>query len=277
MIQPPLRCGQTAFKKDFGGMAQGDLKTGQKGTTSVFVMSHKEIDVAKAAGHKWTYARIMVDHRPQKEDPNRIRIAVDGNLITYKGSTSACTADLTTSKLLWNSVLGTEGAKYMCINIKNFYLTAALDYYEYMKIPLALFPEWIKTQYNLDTHAKDGFVFLEIRRAVWGLSQAGILANKLLRKRLKSHGYYECVNTPGLWRHETRPITFTLVVKNFGVKYMVKEHADYLINCLKEETHELTEDWTCNLYRGISLRWDNKGTASRYFDARLYQETIVKI
>ncbi len=49
----------------------------------------------------------------------------------YKGSTSTRTADLTTSKLLWNSVLSTEGAKYMCLDIKNFYLTAALDYYEY--------------------------------------------------------------------------------------------------------------------------------------------------
>ncbi len=47
-------------------------------------------------------------------------------------------------------------------------------------MPLALFPVWIKKQYNLDTHARDGFVFLEIRHAVWGLPQAGILANKLL-------------------------------------------------------------------------------------------------
>ena len=53
---------QTAFSKDFGGMAQGDLKTGQKGTNSVFIMTHKEIEIAKAAGHKWTYARIVVDH-----------------------------------------------------------------------------------------------------------------------------------------------------------------------------------------------------------------------
>jgi hypothetical protein len=112
----------------------------------------------------------------------------------------------------------------MCLDIKNFYLTAALDYYEYMKIPLALFSEWIKKQYNLHTHARDGFVFLEIRRAVWGLPQAGILANNLLQKRLKPHGYYECVNTPRLWRHATRPITFALLVNNFGVKYVGKEH-----------------------------------------------------
>ncbi len=70
---------QTAFGKDFGGMAQGDNKTGQKGMNSVFVMTHKEIDIAKAAGTKWTYARVVVDYRPQKEDPNRIRIAVGGN------------------------------------------------------------------------------------------------------------------------------------------------------------------------------------------------------
>jgi len=61
---------QTAFGKDFGGMAQGDNKTGQKGTNSVFVMTHTEIDIAKAAGHTWTYARVVVDYRPQKEDPN---------------------------------------------------------------------------------------------------------------------------------------------------------------------------------------------------------------
>jgi len=111
-----------------------------------------------------------------------------------------------------------------------------------MKIPLALFPEWIKKQYNLDTNTRDGFVYLEIRRAVWGLPQAGILANKLLRKRLKPHRYYECVNTPRLWWHATRPITFSLVVNDFGVKYVGKEHADHLISCLKKETYKLTED-----------------------------------
>jgi hypothetical protein len=124
-----------------------------------------------------------------------------------------------------------------------------------MKMPLALFPVWIKKQYNLDTHARDGFVFLEIRRAVWGLPQAGILANKLLRKQLKPHGYYECVNTPELWRHDTKPITFSLVVNNFGITYVGKEHADHLINCLKEK-YKFTEDWAGDLYCGISLKWD---------------------
>jgi hypothetical protein len=86
----------------------------------------------------------------------------------------------------------------MCLDIKNFYLTAALDYFEYMKILLLVFPARIKIQYNLDKHALNGFVYLRMERAVWGLLQAGILANKLLCKRLALHGYYECINTPGL-------------------------------------------------------------------------------
>ncbi len=34
---------QTAFGKDFGGMAQGCNKTGQKGTNAMFVMTHDKI------------------------------------------------------------------------------------------------------------------------------------------------------------------------------------------------------------------------------------------
>jgi hypothetical protein len=96
---------------------------------------------------------------------------------------------------------------------------------------LALFLEWIKKQCNLDSLALNGFGFLEMRRAVWGLPQAGILVNKLLQKRLFPHGYYKCTNAPGLLKHSPCPITFTLVVNNLGVKHVGKEHADHLLQC----------------------------------------------
>jgi hypothetical protein len=174
---------QTAFGTDFRGMAQG---------TIIFVMTHAEI-LLIPADRTITYTRVVVDFCPQKADPHRIHITAGGNLINYPGELTTQTANLTTSKLMWNSVLSTKGAKYMCLDIKNFYLTAPLDRYEYMKMPLSLFPSWTKEQYNLDK------LDLEMRRAVWGLPQAGILANKLLRKRLLPHGYYECKHTPGLW------------------------------------------------------------------------------
>ena len=128
----------TAFGKDSGGMAQGDDKTGQKGTNSIFVMTHTKIKQAYAEKVTFTYAKIVVDLHPQKEDPYRIRITAGGNLLTYRGNVSNRTVDLSTSKLLWNSVLSTDGAKYMCLDIKNFYLTAALNYFEYMQMPLLI-------------------------------------------------------------------------------------------------------------------------------------------
>jgi hypothetical protein len=117
---------QTVFGKDFGGMAQGDSKTGQKGTNSIFAMTHDEIRTIPK-NQTVTYARAVVDFCPQKADPHRIHITAGGNLINYPGELLTRTADLTTSKLMWNSVLSTAGTKYMCLNIKNFYLTAPLD------------------------------------------------------------------------------------------------------------------------------------------------------
>ena len=54
---------------------------------------------------------------------------------------------------------------------------------------------------------------------MYGLPKAGILANKLLKKRLAKYGYFEMPHTPGLWKHVSRPIAFTLVVDDFGIKY----------------------------------------------------------
>jgi hypothetical protein len=61
------------------------------------------------------YARVIVDFCPQKADPHRVRITASGNLINYPGELSTQTADLTTPKLMWNSILSIPGAKYMCV------------------------------------------------------------------------------------------------------------------------------------------------------------------
>ena len=45
----------------------------------------------------------MVDFRPQKADPNRVRMTAGGNLIEYAGELTTRTADLTTAKIVWNS------------------------------------------------------------------------------------------------------------------------------------------------------------------------------
>jgi hypothetical protein len=129
-------------------------------------MSHK--DVQRHKGQKHTYALIVLDYRPQKADPNQIRIMAGGNLIKYNDELSGQTADVTTAKLHWNSVISTENARYICLDLSLFYLTANLDYYEYIKMPLHLFPQWIIDQYDLNTHEVDGMVHIEMRKRYMG-------------------------------------------------------------------------------------------------------------
>lgn len=144
----------------------------------------------------------------------------------------------------------------MTLDVKNFYLNTPMIRYEYVKIKIDDIPEEIIVEYNLEEKVTpDGYIYVEIQKGMYGLPQAGILAQELLEKRLNEHGYSQSRAVPGLWTHETRPISFTLVVDDFGVKYVGKEHAMHLINILKQH-YEISEDWTGTKYIGITFEWD---------------------
>ncbi len=89
----------------------------------------------------------------------------------------------------------------------------------------------------MEKHTLNRYIHLKMRQAVWGLPQAGIVANKCLQQKLAPFRYFESTNTPGFWYHETRPIIFTLVVDNFGVKYANKENMDHLMASIKKGLH----------------------------------------
>ena len=84
----------------------------------------------------------------------------------------------------------------------------------------------------MEKKTKNGYVYVEIRRSIYGLPQAGKLANTPLKEHLAPYGYFEVAHTPGLWQHITCPIAFSLIVDDFGVKYVHKEDADHLANSL---------------------------------------------
>jgi hypothetical protein len=198
-----------AMSKELHRLAQGYTGV-TKGTDTIFYLSHA--DICKIPQDRTvTYARVVIDHRPQKEDPNRVRITVGGNLIDYPFELTTCTADMVSSKILWNSVISTKDARFAGADIKNVYLETPLDRYEYMKMPIALFPADIIDQYGLNNKVLDGYVYMEIRKGMYGLPQAGVLANKLLKERLARHGYFEQPHTPGLWKHVVAPSGSTYV------------------------------------------------------------------
>ena len=107
--------------------------------------------------------------------------------------------------------------------------------YEYMRLRIAELPQDFIDEYKLhDKTKKDGYVYLEIRKGMYGLPQADILAQKLLEKRLNAKGYRKSGIYPGFWKHDWRPICFSLCVENFGVKYVDRQHTEHLMNALKE-------------------------------------------
>ena len=252
-----LRCGPDkeqwikAAADEIGRLAQGVQPHMQTGTDTMHFIPHTDLPPGRVA----TYPRIVAAEKPHKVESKRIRFTVGGDRIVYDGNVSTPTADLTTVKCLLNSVISTKGARFMTMDIKDFYLNNPMERYEYMRIPMKDIPDVIIQQYKLNDIAHNGSVLVEIRKGMYGLPQAGIIAQERLIKHLAGYGYTPTTHTPGLYTHVDRPICFVLTVDDFGVKYIGREHAEHLIQALQAQ-YTITTDWTGELYCGITLKWD---------------------
>lgn len=220
-----------------------------------------------------THARFACAIREMKENKHRTRMTVGGNKITYPGDVSTPAAHLETAKLLFNSALSRPGARFMTLDLANFYLMTEINDFEYLRIKLNDMPEEIINECNLREKESNGWICIEIRKGAYGLPHAGVLAHKDLKKQLNDADYYEAITTLGLWRHKWRPIMFTLIiVDDFGVEYVGRKHVKHLIQTLKPK-YDVTEDWSGSKFLGIDLEWDyNKRTVRLSM-----QEYIVKV
>ena len=247
---------QTSSANEFGRLAQG-IGGRIKGTNTIFFI--KKEDIPEERMKDITYGKFVCNVRPEKDEKNRTRLVVGGNRINYPGDVGTPTADMLLAKIIFNSVISTKGAKFMTADISNFYLNTPLPRSEYVKLSLTVIPQEVIDEYSLqDKATKDGHVYIKINKGMYGLPQAGILAQDLLAKRLEEHGYYQSNIIPGLWKHKTRPILFSLVVDDFGIKYSNKEDVDHLLSVLKEN-YKIKEDWKGERYIGLHMRWDYQG------------------
>ena len=191
---------------EFGCLAQGLSDDRVEPTNTILFIPRSKVPKNKRP----TYARFVCSYHPQKAEPYHTRITVGGNLIDYPGNLSMKVADMTTFKILVNSTLSTPGARWLGLDVKNYYLGTPMADYEYMFIPITSIPNEIITHYKLHDIVHNGKVYMEIRRGMYGLPQAGILAEKQLIRFLGRYGYAPVRHTPGLWRHTWRPISFCL-------------------------------------------------------------------
>ena len=162
------------------------------------------------------YGRVVVRYRPEKGDLYRTQLTVGGSLIIYPSDCNTQTVNLLTVNLLINSFISTPDAKFMTIDTKSFYLNTLMKRFEYMKLKLNKLPKDIIKEYDLAPKIdQNGYVYVDIRRGMYGLPQAGLLFQKLLETRLNAKGYSQNTLVPGLRTHTWRPITFTLCVVDF--------------------------------------------------------------
>jgi hypothetical protein len=182
-----------AAANEFGRLAQG-VGVKIEGSNTIFFIPRQTVLKGKIV----TYGRFVADIRPNKTETHRVRLTVGSNLIQYPGDVSSRSAELTTTKCVWNSTISTEGTKCMCLDVNKSYRGTPMYSFDYMRIPIKLIPQEIIVQYNLLPLVSDGHVYIEVQKGMHGLPQSVILANQLLAHCLEIHGYHQTKFTPGL-------------------------------------------------------------------------------
>jgi hypothetical protein len=188
---------------------------------------------------------------------HRVRGTFGGDVIEYPGPTAAFVATLETVRVLSNAAVS-EDANLMTADIADFYLGTPLDRPEYMRIALKHVPPDIIERYQLQPFIHDGYLLMEITKGIYGLKQAGKLAQDRLVLHLAGHGYIQCPNTPCMFKHISNSVAFTLVVDDFLIKYTDVTHSEHLIKSLSELYTVTTQMGNTQKYIGITMLYNRK-------------------
>ena len=183
----------------------------------------------------------------------RIRGTIGGDKINYPGATTAQTAAMPVFKALLHSTISTD-ASWMTLDIRDYYLGTNLPRPEYVRIHTKFIPTTALDLYSLYSYITDNSILFEVNKGMYGLPQAGLLAQQKLIAHLAANEYTQTA-VPCLFRHKSNGTTFALVVDDFGVKYTSKAGADHLIATLQQH-YQLKVDWTGNKYLGFAIDFD---------------------
>ena len=179
-----------------GNGSEGPKNQRIKGTETFQIIRYDNIPSQQH--NKITYTKVVCEYKAQKEDPNQTWITIGSNCIFYPGDVGTPTGFLELVKLVINSVLSCRNVRFVCFDIRNFYIEKPMDRPEYVRIRLYDIPKEFIAEYNLITYSNNGWIYFEITKGCYGLSQACIRANTLLRTRLNKAGYHETTTMPGL-------------------------------------------------------------------------------
>ena len=168
-----------SLANEIGRLAQGVGKHRNaadqiKGTDTIFFIPHSAVPTSS----KVTYANFICDYKPLKKEKFRVRCTVGGNKLEYEDDPSSPAAGLLDIKIHLNSTISdaSKGARYATADIENMYLNNPMKTYRYMRIPIVDIPNEILQKYNIKHLIHNGHIYVEIRKGMYGLKEAGIIA-----------------------------------------------------------------------------------------------------
>jgi hypothetical protein len=115
---------------EFGRLANGIGGRMKNPTNTIeFICQHK---VPTERMKDVTYGQFVCMVQPEKAEPNQMRFTVGGDRINYPGTVATPTAEMLVAKMLFNSVISTKDARFMTMDISNFYLMTPLHRPEFI-------------------------------------------------------------------------------------------------------------------------------------------------
>ena len=155
---------EISFANELGQLSQGIREV--KRTNTVMFIPKSKIPKDK----KVTYGKIVCEMKPEKEEKERTRLTVEGNLLDFTGNLSAPTASVTTAKCVFKSLVSTPGSRCILADINFLYLNNILPDPEFMRITLKIVPQEIIDTYDLKALADDqGWIYMRIKKVMYGL------------------------------------------------------------------------------------------------------------
>ena len=147
--------------------------------------TYRQTDITQ--GEKAVYTRLVVDLRSNKAVHERLRMCMGGENMESVMETTTRTADLTTCKLHMNGVVSTLGARFAGGDVNYFYLNTSLRRKRCGKVRAKYITEETIRKNNLEQYIEDDrWLHFEIGKEMYGIPEAGRLANDLLQARLKN-------------------------------------------------------------------------------------------
>ena len=211
-------------------LTQGNIYGVRSTDTIDFIHCHgvpRDRDVA--------YATFVLNYKPLKDEKHRVRIIMGGDCITYLYDAGSPSANLNKAKVLLNSTISDakHSAQFMSADIKDYFLVTPMARAEFTKFPSRHIAVYIMRKYDLHNKVTSyNYIYIRIKKSMYILKQAAILAYKHLKATLDPYGYTPVIITVSLRKQNMHPTNFCLCVDNFGIEYFSKPNTKHLLDVI---------------------------------------------